>query len=668
MDFNKFFAELKRRNVYKVAITYFIVAWLLIQVVDVLLPTYDAPFWVMKTINLILMIGFPIALIFAWAFEMSHEGIKRTISIEETDITNTQNNKHSHISKILIVSLLLIIVGQFIYTSYWNNKDIDTANIEKTIAVLPFRNDSKNEENLYFCNGIMEGILDHLSKIPELIVISRTSVEQYRDNPPSSKEIAQQLGVKYLVEGSVQRIGDRAVIFAQLIYAEDDKHLWSQKYNEDLTELFAVQADVTESIANKLQAIISPSVKDRIVSIPTKNILAYDYYLQGNELRFKADILTQENEEWMSLLDKAQLFYELAIEKDSLLAQAYVGLAYVEFYRDEFAEMDNQNYLEEVLILANKALLINPTLSEAYTVRANYYLSTNQMDLVKKDYDKVLELNPNKIDVLYLQASMYRNFEFDFIKSFQTLQKIDKRVSSVDELWRLYHNYSYIYQSLGNWKMVEYYFNKSMELKSTPDVDVWWFYLHTKRFDESISYVLKYFPEDNQAKNLMLGLCYYQKGENQKALECYEKVNKKIEKDGFNFTSSIKDSNRYGYVLISLGQEEKGMEMIQRQIELNEKLVGLGRGGVGPFFDLVGIYSYLGEKEKAYYWMKEFENENGWVRFSTLNSFVKSDKQFDNMRDDQQFKDWVERGDKVLEQSRKETIKFLELEKMTVPQ
>ena len=157
-------------------------------------------------------------------------------------------------------------------------------------------------------------------------------------------------------------------------------------------------------------------------------------------------------------------------------------------------------------------------------------------------------------------------------------------------------------------------------------------------------------------------------GENEKALEYYEKANKQIETEDFNSLHSMRNSHRYGYVLISLGQEEKGMEMIQRQIEINEKIGGLKGRDIAMLYDLAGIYSYLGEKEKANYWMKEFENRNGWLRFSALNAYVKIDLQFDSVRDDQQFKDWVERGDKVLEQSRKETIKFLELEKMTVPQ
>jgi TolB-like protein len=296
-------------------------------------------------------------------------------------------------------------VGQFAYNKYWNNQ-----NIKKTIAVLPFRNDSQNEENLYFCNGIMQGILDHLSKIPDLIVVSRTSVEQYRDKPLSSKIIAEELGVKYLVEGSVQRIGNKAIIFAQLISAEDDKHLWSHKYNKSLTDIFAIQADVTESIAKKLKAIISPELRDLIDEVPTENILAYDYYLRGNEFRFTASASEQEYKDWINLLDKAQLSYELAIEKDTLFAQAYIGLAAIEYERKLNSDKGKENYLKGVLKFANMALSINPNLSGGYEWRGQYYLQTNQIELAKKDYKRLLELYPNKIDVLYFNTSLRFSF------------------------------------------------------------------------------------------------------------------------------------------------------------------------------------------------------------------------------------------------------------------
>ena len=665
MDFKKFFDELKRRNVYKVALTYAITAWLLAQIVALASDAFGAPAWVMRMIIITLVIGFPIALIMAWAFEMSPQGIVRTNSgaAKEKPYSSSKKKPLSH--NVFVGILLLIIVGQFIYNKYWNQVSINTANIEKTIAVLPFRNDSPNEENLYFCNGIMEGILDHLSKIPELTVKSRTSVEQYRDNPPSLKKIAEELGVKYLVEGSVQRIDNQVVIFAQLIYAEDDKHLWSQKYNKDITELFEVQANVTESIANKLQAIITPTVKERIEAIPTKDLIAYENYLKGNEFRFKAISWAHENDEWTNLLDKAKLNYKLAIEKDSLFAQAYIGLALVEFNRNKDSNIAQENYLDNVFALANNARRINPNLSEAYRVIALYYWNTYQFKLAKEYYKKALELNPNNIEALYLQTTA-TIYDLDFINSIKILQKIEKRVSSTDDLWRLYVGYDKFYQLMDNFEMEEYYLKKCITLKPNTLVDFWWLYQCTNRFDEAISYVLKNYPINNQAKNISLAASYYFKGEIDKALEYYEKWDNQIMKENFNYGVSIRDSHRYGQVLILSGQKEKGLEMIQRQIEFNQKLIELERADMGHIYDLAGIYSFLGQKEKAFYWMERFEKENGWLRFGGLNSFSQFDPQFDNIRNEKQFKDWVSRGEKELEGVRKEVSEYLASEEIKV--
>jgi len=665
MDFKKFFNELKRRNIYKVAITYAIVAWLILQIGSVVFETIKTPDWVMKVLLFFIVIGFPIALIMAWAFEMSPQGIVRTNSAAAKEKPYSSSKKKPLSHNVFVGILLLIIVGQFIYNKYWNQVSINTANIEKTIAVLPFRNDSPNEENLYFCNGIMEGILDHLSKIPELTVKSRTSVEQYRDNPPSLKKIAEELGVKYLVEGSVQRIDNQVVIFAQLIYAEDDKHLWSQKYNKDITELFEVQANVTESIANKLQAIITPTVKERIEAIPTKDLIAYENYLKGNEFRFKAISWAHENDEWTNLLDKAKLNYKLAIEKDSLFAQAYIGLALVEFNRNKDSNIAQENYLDNVFALANNARRINPNLSEAYRVIALYYWNTYQFKLAKEYYKKALELNPNNIEALYLQTTA-TIYDLDFINSIKILQKIEKRVSSTDDLWRLYVGYDKFYQLMDNFEMEEYYLKKCITLKPNTLVDFWWLYQCTNRFDEAISYVLKNYPINNQAKNISLAASYYFKGEIDKALEYYEKWDNQIMKENFNYGVSIRDSHRYGQVLILSGQKEKGLEMIQRQIEFNQKLIELERADMGHIYDLAGIYSFLGQKEKAFYWMERFEKENGWLRFGGLNSFSQFDPQFDNIRNEKQFKDWVSRGEKELEGVRKEVSEYLASEEIKV--
>ncbi len=360
MNFNQFFKELKRRSVYKVAVTYAVVAWLVAQIAGLGASSYGAPEWVMKMILLVLVVGFPIALILAWAFEMSPQGIIRTTSVAAQENPFPASKKKPLTSNLLIGFLLLVIAGQFIYTKYWQTDGVDTADIEKSIAVLPFKNESANQENQYFCNGMMEAILNHLSKIQDLRVISRTSVEQYRENLPTSKQIGEELDVIYLLEGSVQRYEDKALIFAQLIEAETDKHLWSQSYDRDLSDIFSVQAEITKIIADELKAKISPEVEDRIDKKITNDPIAYDYYLQGEEFLTELyDSFTAPLAVRQDLIDKAELFYQQALERDSLLAEAIVGLSRIDLERTRWSEFTEEDYLENSLSLANEAIAVN---------------------------------------------------------------------------------------------------------------------------------------------------------------------------------------------------------------------------------------------------------------------------------------------------------------------
>jgi len=319
VDFNNFLKELKKRKVYKVAVVYGAVSWLLLQITSVVFPYFNVPDWIMRIFIFVIILGFPLALVLAWLYQLTPEGVRQT--------TLSNESKHSSrklISNKLIIGLLIIaIIGQFFYNNYRNIESIIESS-DKTIAVLPFINDSANEENLFFCNGIMQGILDHLGKIPEFTVISRTSVEQYRNNKPLLKTIAEELGVNYIVEGSVQRIGNQAIIFTQLIYSEDDQNLWSHTYKEEIIDVFSVQANIAESIASKLKTIISPEVQERINSKPTENLTAYDYYLKGQD--YKLEYLQDRSD---SNYKNAISNYKNAIEIDSLMSEPYAELAHM---------------------------------------------------------------------------------------------------------------------------------------------------------------------------------------------------------------------------------------------------------------------------------------------------------------------------------------------------
>jgi TolB-like protein len=252
VNLRNFFGELKRRNVYKVAIAYAVIAWLLIQAGSILFPTFEAPGWVMKVFVVIIAAGFPIALVLAWAFELTPEGIKRTEAADDTPTGRGIN--HAWIYVVLVAAALsigLFFLGRHTATTKQNPS---TAISQKSVAVLPFENLSDDKANAYFSDGIQEEILTRLAKIADLKVISRMSTQQYQSKPGNLSEIAKQLGVANILEGSVQKAGDQVRVNVQLINAQADSHVWADTYDRKLTDIFGVESEIAKSIAQSLQA------------------------------------------------------------------------------------------------------------------------------------------------------------------------------------------------------------------------------------------------------------------------------------------------------------------------------------------------------------------------------------------------------------------------------
>lgn len=275
MSERNFFQELKRRNVYKVAVAYAVVGWLVIQIASTILPTFHAPEWVVQTLIVIVGLGFPIALVMAWAFEMTPEGLKRTEDISPGEkIPQWSARKFA----VLIVTVALLAGGLLTFnlvgTSRWDvRSESDDGRrsaaslpvADKSIAVLPFENLSEDKANAFFASGIQDEILTRLAKINSLKVISRTSTQQYQSKPASVGEIGKQLGVAHILEGSVQRVGNAVHINVQLVKVATDAHLWAESYNRKLDDIFAVEAEVATAIADQLNAKLSGSEKKRAV-------------------------------------------------------------------------------------------------------------------------------------------------------------------------------------------------------------------------------------------------------------------------------------------------------------------------------------------------------------------------------------------------------------------
>ena len=306
----QFFAELKRRNVYKVAVAYAVVSWLLIQAASILFPTFEAPSWVMKMFVAIVLFGFPLALLFAWAFELTPEGLKRTEEVApQQSISRKTGRKLIAFTATLAAVALALFVFQVVRSrsgarisspaTTTASSSSAAATPEKSIAVLPFENLSRDPENAFFASGIQDEILTALAKISGLKVISRKSTARYGSSPENLPEIARQLGVAHILEGSVQKAADKVHINLQLIRAETDAHVWAQTFDRSLADIFAVEADVPRSVAQELQAKLTPEEKARVETKPTENSDAYVLYLRANQYESRpSDLLEEEERRW----------------------------------------------------------------------------------------------------------------------------------------------------------------------------------------------------------------------------------------------------------------------------------------------------------------------------------------------------------------------------------
>jgi len=331
MNSRNFFAELKRRNVYRVAVAYAVVAWLLIQIATSTFPVLEIPVWAIKLVIALVVLGFPIALVLAWAFELTPEGIKRTEDVApEESVTQKTGRKLT----VALAALAAVALGLLLYQTLRPRSHASgesAAAADKSIAVLPFDNFNRDPENAYFADGIQDEILTRLAKIDELKVISRTSTQRYKSSPENLPEIAKQLGVAHVLEGSVQKAGDQIRVTVQLIRAATDAHVWAETYDRKLTDIFAVQSDIAENIAKSLRAKLTPKEQQAVAAKPTENADAYESYLRGLALWNK---LTTSPED----LENTVVHFARAVKLDPQFAVAWASLATAQVYN--FAEFD----------------------------------------------------------------------------------------------------------------------------------------------------------------------------------------------------------------------------------------------------------------------------------------------------------------------------------------
>jgi TolB-like protein/Tfp pilus assembly protein PilF len=395
-------AELKRRNVFRVGAAYAIVAWLLIEVAHTAFPTLQLPDWTTTLVTVLLIMGFPIALVIAWAFELTPEGIKREKEVDRAESIRHQTGRKLDFAIIglLAIALIFVVVDNYVLDAE-QIPATESAAREKSIAVLPFENLSQDATNEPFTIGIHDDILTQISKIRALKVISRTSVMEYRNTTKNLKTIGQELGAATVLEGGVQRAGDRVRINVQLIDAATDEHLWADTYDRRLTaaNIFAIQTEIATAIADALRATLSTEEQELLDTVPTENLAALEAYFRGKQRMAKRT---------SAALAEAVDDFNRAIELDRNFALAYVGLADSHLLQVMYSGLPQDEMLASAQAATDKALTLDGRLAEAYTSLGFIEFLRNDYEAAEAAYQRALELNPNYATAYHWYSDLLR--------------------------------------------------------------------------------------------------------------------------------------------------------------------------------------------------------------------------------------------------------------------
>jgi TolB-like protein/Flp pilus assembly protein TadD len=578
---SSFFAELKRRNVYKVAVAYIVAGWALSQGIAQVFPVFDVPNWAIRVIVLLIIVGLPIALVLAWMFELTPQGIKRT-EIADAMPAATRRKKHAWIYVVVIagaISVGLFFLGRY-SASRGTAPQVESAALsQKSIAVLPFDNLSRDPDNAYFTEGVQDEILTRLAKVADLKVISRTSTQQFKSTPEDLPRIAKQLGVAHVLEGSVQRANDQIRVNVQLINALTDAHLWAETFDRKLTDIFAVESEIAKTIADTLQAKLSGAEQHAIAARPTVNTEAHQLYLKG---RFFWNKRTGND------LKKSIDYFQQAIATDPNYALAYAGLADAYVFLPGYNAGTPQDCYPKAMAAAKKALELDDTLAEAHTTLALaiWYFDFDSSQ-ANREFQRALELNPNYA----IAHQQYGNNTLSALGRFEDAIAEGKRAVELDPLSLV------INSDLGT----DYYF--------------------ARRYEEAITQLRKTLEMDPRFyyAYVNLGWALEAKGNLDEAISEYQKA-RALNDDPFVL-------GLLGHAYASSGNQTEALKIL-------EQLKQLSRQRYVSAYSFVVVYLGLGNKEEALHWLEQgyqdrAGNDIGWIRVDSLVDPLRGDPRFE---------------------------------------
>jgi TolB-like protein/Tfp pilus assembly protein PilF len=553
---NNFFSELKRRNVYKVAVAYIVGGWALSEGISQVFPVFEVSNAIIRLIVILIIAGLPVALVLAWMFEITPEGIKRTATADAMP-ASAKPKKYLWLYIVIVgaaVAIGLFLLGRYSAKPGALRQDVSTARTEaatapeKSIAVLPFDNLSRDPDNAYFAEGIQDEILTRLAKVADLKVISRTSTQHFKSAPENLPEIAKQLGVAHILEGSVQKAADKVRVNVQLINAITDAHVWADTYDRKLTDIFAVESEIAKAIAETLQAKLTGAEKSSIAKAPTANPEAYELYLKG---RFFWNKRTGTD------LRKAIDYFNQAIAKDPNYALAYVGLADSYLLLSSYAAVSPAESLPPARSALKKALELDDSLAEAHASFG--LLATLELDLhgALDELKRAVELKPN-----YATAHHWLALAHLTLAQFDPAISEAKRAIELDPLSLVINaDTSWIYFSARRYNEAE------AQVRKTLEIDPQFFLAHyywgevlqfKGRLTEAIAEFQKAFELNNDPYSLaMLGQARARNGQKDEAQKILNRLNEEAK---LHYVAPY----ALALVQIGLGDKDHAIEELER--------------------------------------------------------------------------------------------------------
>jgi TolB-like protein/Flp pilus assembly protein TadD len=658
-----FFEELKRRKVYRVAIAYVVASWALAQGLAQVLPVFDIPNSVIRSVIALMLIGFPVVLALAWAYDVTPQGIRATPA-PGVPIARRRRNL------IMLIGIGVIIsVG----TGFFLLPRASARKIDKSIAVLPFQNLSDEKENAYFADGIQDDILTNLSKIGDLKVISRTSVMSYRgDGVRNAREIGKALGVATLLEGSVRRAGNRVRVSVQLINANNDEHIWAEDYDRDLTDVFAIQTDLAQKIATSLQAKLSQNEKERLDRRPTQNSDAYLLFLQAHDYATRMDIFHQTS-------SKAVPLFEQAIKLDPNFALAFAGLSMAESWIYHSAD-PTASRREKARFNADEALRLQPDLPEGHLALGfSYYYGDRdyeralaEFEIAKRglpndaqaylaigaiqrrqgkwtestaNLEKAAALDPKNTSILTNLASNYLA-----LRNFEVAQNIVDRLAAIaPESFETLALKAYLaLESKGDLKTTEKQFS-SIPVDADPNGVLTWaksgLLIWQRKFPEALAVVQKFPGEtlttDTTApvpKASLEGLIYLFQGDNAKSQTEFDHARVVSEQLLRDAPEDPARHAQHGLILAALGRKQEAIAEGKRAVEL---LPESQDAFDGPRCTkaLAQIYAWTGEFDEAFRLIDHLLSVPNGLSIALL----KLDPAWDPLRKDPRFQSLIDK-------------------------